>query len=71
MAKRKRYTVTDGKQLLVLEPAEEGGYIVTSPIDPGLVTEAETIEEAFQNASDAAEALRLARAKLKRWPKPE
>jgi antitoxin HicB len=66
MATKKRYTVSDGKTLLNLETAEEGGYVVTSPLDPELVTEAETIEEAFNNARDAAKALRQARAKLRR-----
>jgi antitoxin HicB len=63
---RKRYTVSDGKLVLRLEPAEEGGYVVTSPLDPELITEAETIEEAFVNARDAARALRKARSKLSR-----
>ncbi len=63
---RKRYTVSDGKLVLRLEAAEEGGYIVTSPFDPELITEAETIEEAFVNARDAAQALKQARANLAR-----
>jgi antitoxin HicB len=50
--------------VLELEPAEEGGYLVTSPFDPELVTEAETIEEAFEMARDAAERLRKVRTKL-------
>ncbi|MDB5292977.1 MAG: HicB family protein [Phycisphaerales bacterium] len=60
----KRYTVSDGKLVLTVEEAEEGGYVVTSPIDPGLVTEAETISEAFENARDAMKALARSRAKL-------
>jgi antitoxin HicB len=67
--KKKQFTVSDGRLVLVLEPAEEGGYVVTSPFDPGLVTEAETIEEAFEMARDAAEGLRKARAKLFHEPK--
>jgi len=63
---RKRYTVSDGKLVLRLEAAEEGGYIVTSPRDPELITEAETVEEAFANARDAAQALKQARVKLLR-----
>jgi hypothetical protein len=39
----KRYTVGDGTLMLTLEEAEEGGYIVTSPVDPELITEADTI----------------------------
>jgi antitoxin HicB len=62
----KKYTVSDGKLVLNLEEAEEGGYIVTSPLDPELITEAETLEEAFANARDAAKALKLSRARLMR-----
>jgi antitoxin HicB len=58
-----RYTVSDGKLVLNLETAEEGGYIVTSPLDPELITQAETLEEAFVNARDAVAALRHPRAK--------
>jgi antitoxin HicB len=65
MAKKPiRYTVSDGKLVLTLEVAEEGGYVVTSPLDPGLVTEAETLEEAFEMARDAAQTLKEARAKV-------
>ena len=60
----KQYTVSDGKLVLVLSEAEEGGYVVTSPLDPELITEAETVSEAFANARDALKALRAARAKL-------
>jgi predicted RNase H-like HicB family nuclease len=62
----KRYTVSDGKMVLNLEEAEESGYVVTSPLDPGLITEAETLEEAFANARDAAKALKQSRARLVR-----
>ncbi|HLN27295.1 MAG TPA: type II toxin-antitoxin system HicB family antitoxin [Gemmataceae bacterium] len=62
----KRYTVSDGKMVLNLEEAEEGGYIVTSPLNPELITQAETIEEAFANARDAAKALKQSRALLMR-----
>jgi antitoxin HicB len=62
----KRYTVSDGKLMLHLEEAEEGGFIVTSPIDPELITEAETIGEAFANARDAAKALKQSRTRLMR-----
>ena len=60
----KRYTITDGEFVLVLEAAEEGGYVVTAPAVPGLITEAETLEEAFEMARDAAEGLSAARADL-------
>lgn len=38
------------------EPASEGGYIVTVPALPGLITEGETIEEAREMARDAIQA---------------
>lgn len=60
----RRYTVCDGKRVLNLEEAKEGGYVVTSPLDPELITQAETIEEAFSLARDAAKALKRSRAKL-------
>ena len=66
MNRNKRYTVSDGKLVLNLEEAEEGGFLVTSPLDPELVTEAETLEDAFVNARDAAKALKESRAKLMR-----
>lgn len=62
--KRNQFTVSDGKLVLTLEPAEEGGYVVTSPLDPQLISEADTLEEAFENARDAAKALRKSRAML-------
>jgi len=62
----KSYTVSDGRLVLDLEAAEEGGYVVTSPFDPELVTEAETVEAAFANARDALKALRRSRTKLLR-----
>ena len=36
---KKAFTVMDGKLVLKLEPAEEGGYTVTVPVLAGLVTE--------------------------------
>ncbi len=62
----KRCTVSDGRLVLNLEEAEEGGYIVTSPLNPELITQAETIEEAFANARDAAKALKQSRTRLMR-----
>ena len=66
MARRTRYTVSDGKLVLTLQPAEEGGFVVTSPMDPELITEAESVPEAFANARDGLQALRQSRAKLAR-----
>ena len=64
--KAKSYTVSDGRMVLTLTSAEEGGYVVTSPLDPELITEAETVSEAFDMARDAVRSLRAARVKLLR-----
>ena len=40
----------------LFEPAEEGGYVVTCPALPGLVTEGDTLEEAREMAKDAIRA---------------
>ena len=66
MTANKAYTVSDGEMVLTLEPAEEGGYVVTSPLDPELITEAESLDEAFVNARDAVDALNESRKKLAR-----
>jgi antitoxin HicB len=60
----KQYTVSDGRIVLTLQEAEEGGYVVTSPLDPQLITEAETVKEAFENARDALAALAASRRTL-------
>jgi antitoxin HicB len=62
--KKASFTVSDGRLVLCLQAAEEGGYVVTSPLDPELITEAETLEEAFANARDAAKVLRESRRKM-------
>ena len=38
---------------VLFEPAEEGGYVVTCPALPGLVTEGDSLEEAREMARDA------------------
>ena len=38
---------------LSIEPQPEGGYTVTSPLLPELITEGDTIEEALANTEDA------------------
>lgn len=43
------------KYLVYLEPAEEGGYIVSCPALPGCVTQGETKEEALSMVKDAIE----------------
>jgi predicted RNase H-like HicB family nuclease len=47
--KEYRYTV-------LFEPVEEGGYVVTCPALPGLVTEGDTLREARTMARDAIRA---------------
>ena len=42
---------------LVFEPQPEGGFTVTSPLLPELVTEGETIEDALENVRDALAAV--------------
>jgi len=48
MVAQTEYTYT-----LLFEPVEEGGYVVTCPALPGLVTEGDTLEEAREMAKDA------------------
>lgn len=38
---------------VILRPDETGGYVVTCPALPGLVTEGDTLEEAREMAADA------------------
>jgi len=40
---------------LVLEPQPEGGFTVTSPLLPELITEGDTVEECLANAREALE----------------
>ena len=54
----RRYLASDGRLTLLLEVAEEGGFVVTSPFDPQLITQAETLEEAFEMAYDALPCLK-------------
>ena len=60
--KRKRYLATDGKLVLTLEIDEEGSYIVTAPFNTDIVTQADTIEEAFVMARDCAALMKASRA---------
>jgi antitoxin HicB len=41
---------------VLFEPAAEGGYVVTCPALPGLVTEGDTLAEARKMARDAIRA---------------
>ncbi len=38
---------------VIMTPDEDGGYVVTCPALPGLVTEGDTLEEAREMAADA------------------
>jgi len=51
---------------LVLEPQPEGGYVVTCPLLPELITEGDSVAEAIQNANDALAAIIEAFADLNR-----
>lgn len=62
----RKFKVTDGKLVLELECAAEGGYVVTAPFEKGLVTQAESVEEAFDMAYDALKELKAARRSLQR-----
>ena len=42
---------------LVMTPQPEGGYTVTSPALPELVTEGDTLSDALENAKDALAAV--------------
>ena len=42
---------------LVLEPQPEGGYMITCPLLPNLITEADPLEEVVPNVTDAVAAL--------------
>lgn len=40
---------------VVIEPCEEGGYVVSCPAVPGCHSQGETIEEALKNIKEAIE----------------
>ena len=47
----------DYKVPLILTPQPEGGYTVTSPLLPELVTEGDSVGEALDNVKDALAAV--------------
>jgi antitoxin HicB len=60
--KPKKYIVTDGE--LVLELEREGKwYCVTSPFNPEIITQARSLEEAFEMARDVIQTYEDYRAK--------
>lgn len=52
----------------VVVSAEDGGFIVTAPALPGMVTDGDSIHEALENAHDAIGAWCVARARIKALP---
>ena len=53
MARKEIVTGNEYSYTVVFEPAEEGGYTVTCPALPGVVTEGDALEEAREMAADA------------------
>jgi predicted RNase H-like HicB family nuclease len=51
--RRETLDITEYRYTVVFEPAEEGGYVVTVPAIPGLVTEGDSLEEAREMVKDA------------------
>src|ERR1700675_4507823 len=51
MNRREYVTAHQYRYTVLFEPAEEGGYVVTCPSLPGLVTEGDTLQEARANAA--------------------
>ena len=66
---KKKYTVSDGRLILTLREDEGGWYVVTSPTDPAMITQARSIPEAFEMARDAFAGLAASRADASRWAK--
>ncbi len=52
----KTKSVAEYSYTVLFEPADEGGYVVTCPALPGLVTEADTLDDARMMAQDAIRA---------------
>src|SRR5258707_13339161 len=53
MNRRESVAAQSYRSTVLFEPAEEGGYTVTCPSLPGLVTEGDTLEEARAMVADA------------------
>ena len=52
MAQKETITTKEFTFTAVFTPAEEGGYVVSFPAIPDLMTEGETLEEAREMAAD-------------------
>ncbi len=56
----------------IFEPAEEGGFVVTVPKLPGLVTEGDTFEEAMEMVKDAITGyLQVLQEQKEKIPEPD
>ncbi|MFN8493573.1 MAG: hypothetical protein U0350_38590 [Caldilineaceae bacterium] len=55
---------------LVLDPQPEGGYTITCPVLPELITEADNLEEVYPHVADALAAIIEAYQELAR-PLPD
>jgi len=53
MARKEAITSSEYSYTIIIEPAEEGGYVVTCPSLRGVATQGETLEEARAMAADA------------------
>jgi antitoxin HicB len=51
---------------LLLEPQPEGGYTITCPILPELITEADSLQDVYANVANALSAIIEAYEDLKR-----
>lgn len=60
----KQYTISDGKLVLTVKESKDGGYVVSSPFDPELFTEGETLDEAVANAHEVASLLATHRREM-------
>ena len=53
MNQKETLSIHEYRFTVVYEPAEKGGYVVTCPALPAVVTQGETLEEARAMATDA------------------
>ncbi len=57
---------------VVLEPAEDGGYVVSCPVIPGCYSQGDSLREALDNIKDAIElCLEVYRERKEEIPDPE
>ncbi len=62
----KQYTVCDGKLVLTVKESKDGGYVVSSPLDPELFSEGDSLDEAIENAREVAALLAAHRRDMAR-----